>query len=83
MIKKIDKSLVFCIVMGVLLGFLPELLIGSAQPIPRQEQNTRLIHALEKVATSYQANAHATEANTRAMQELTRAVRQSKNPQKW
>lgn len=43
-----------------------------AQPIPQREQNTRLIHALE-------TNAKALRENTRATQELKRALQSAQN----
>lgn len=42
--------------------------VVQTQPVPRQEQNSRLIHALEQ-------HNQALAANTRALQELTQQMR--------
>lgn len=44
-----------------------------AQPVPRQEQNSRLIQALEH-------HNRTIEENTRAMRELTQALRSQNRP---
>jgi hypothetical protein len=65
-----------CIAVLIIYTSLVCVCFASASPVPRQEQNTRLILALEKVAANYQTATRATEENTRAVRELTQALRQ-------
>lgn len=76
-IEVVTWALICLVAIGILNAQLSD---ATAQPVPKQEQNTRLIQALEQHNRALEQQTRAIEENTRAVREMAQAMRSRNNP---